>query len=52
MKESEEPSKKTGDDHQPVRDVIDLEALAKRVYSLLKEEARVERERLGRFEEG
>jgi hypothetical protein len=29
---------------------IDLQALAERIYRLLKEEARLERERLGRFQ--
>jgi len=51
MSETEKPGRDTADDHKPVRDVIDLEALAKRIYRLMKEEARVERERLGRFQE-
>lgn len=31
----------------PVGQAVDLETLAERVYGLLKEEARLERERLG-----
>jgi len=59
MSETEKPGRDPAgdpaDDHAgapgPVRDVVDLEALAKRIYRLMKEEARVERERLGRFQE-
>jgi hypothetical protein len=32
----------------PARPEIDLKALAQKIYKLLKEEARLERERLGR----
>jgi len=33
---------------KPAKGEIELEALAERIYQLLKEEARLERERLGR----
>jgi hypothetical protein len=32
----------------PANDEIDVQALAEKVYELLKKEARIERERLGR----
>lgn len=34
--------------HEPGRTPVDVRALAEKVYQLLKEEARLERERLGR----
>ena len=37
---------------QPAQGAIDLRALAERLYQLLKEEARLERERLGRDQSG
>jgi hypothetical protein len=37
---------------QPAQGEIDLRALAERLYQLLKEEARLERERLGRDQIG
>jgi hypothetical protein len=35
--------------HEPGRAPVDLQALAEKVVQLLKEEARLERERLGRL---
>jgi hypothetical protein len=43
--EPETPPEKV---HQPVQGEIDLRALAEKLYQLLKDEARLERERLGR----
>ncbi|MBI1878880.1 MAG: hypothetical protein HYR94_11805 [Chloroflexi bacterium] len=37
---------------QPAAGEIDLKALAEKIYKLLKEEARLERERLGRLRTG
>jgi hypothetical protein len=53
MTEEEEPAEEsttgapTGEGGEPVEPQIDLQMLAERVYALLKEEARLERERLG-----
>jgi hypothetical protein len=45
---SSEPETSSEEVHQPVQGEIDLRALAEKLYHLLKEEARLERERLGR----
>lgn len=44
--EGEEPAQETR--QTPALDQIDLKALAEKIYQLLKKEARIERERLGR----
>ena len=47
--ESSEPARGV---QGPAGQEIDLQALAAKVYELLKQEARLERERLGRREDG
>jgi hypothetical protein len=49
MAETEESAGTKPEAGEPARQKIDLQALAERVYRLLLEEARLERERLGRF---
>jgi hypothetical protein len=50
MSETEEPAGAKPAAGEPAGQKIDLQALAERIYRLLKEEARLERERLGRFQ--
>jgi hypothetical protein len=45
---SGDPETSPEEAHQPAQGEIDLRALAEKLYQLLKEEARLERERLGR----
>ena len=46
--ETEIQSEREQDTDDSANGEIDLQALAEKVYELLKEEARIERERLGR----
>ncbi len=48
MPETEAPAQEKPETGGPTEHQIDLEALAERIYRLLLEEARLERERLGR----
>jgi len=50
MAEVKQPAGERPEAGEPARQKIDLQALAERIYRLLKEEARLERERLGRFQ--
>lgn len=50
MAETEQPAGARPEAGEPAGQKIDLQALAERIYRLLKEEARMERERLGRFQ--
>lgn len=45
-----EPSERARETRESTGQEIDLKALAERIYKLLKEEARLERERLGRHQ--
>jgi len=51
MTESKQAAGTQEEGGEPGEHRIDLEKLAERLYQLLKQEARVERERLGRFQE-
>ena len=46
--ESDVTSEREQETDDTANDEVDLQALAEKVYQLLKEEARIERERLGR----
>lgn len=48
MSETEAPAQEEPETGRPAANQIDMEALADRIYRLLIEEARLERERLGR----
>ncbi len=50
MPETERPAGTASDSGEPAEQKVDLQALAERIYRLLKEEARLERERLGRLQ--
>lgn len=46
--EPNQPAHNSNEEPQQIEDTIDLEKLARKIYEMMKDEARIERERLGR----
>lgn len=47
-REPSQPAHNSNEEDTRIEDNIDLEKLARKIYDLMKDEARIERERLGR----
>lgn len=47
-REANQPAHKSDEETTQIEDKIDLEKLARKIYAMMKDEARIERERLGR----